>query len=93
VPRRRVVELLNSGELPNASRLARKAIAFEDALELVRRRVADRECSPLAEPLLEALRSDRLRISRAEAPTLALVAALERVATPRRAPIPLHEDT
>jgi hypothetical protein len=77
-PRREVIGLLACGELRNASRDARKRIGFEDARALIRGRVRDGRCSPLAELLLEEMRARRLRVSRSEASWLTHEAALGR---------------
>jgi hypothetical protein len=78
VPRSRVVELIERGELRNASRDRFRRIAIEDAGELIRCRVGAGECSPLASLLLEEMRRGRLRVSREEAGWLNLEGALGR---------------
>jgi hypothetical protein len=83
VSRKRVKAMIASGEIPDASRDAWRRVAFEDALELIRRLTAEGQCSPLAELLLERLREGRLRVSREEARWHSLEAALARSGSPR----------
>lgn len=90
VPRSQIARLIRSGVLRNASRDARKRVAFEDALELIQKRTAADDCSPLAELLLEELRRHRLTVSREEAEWLTVEAALGRCLARRSDPDVSH---
>ena len=77
-PPREIALQIQRGDLPNASRVARALVGFEDALALIRERVSAGECSPLAELLAAEMRRGRLRVSREEAGWLTHEAAFAR---------------
>jgi hypothetical protein len=85
VPAREVTAMMARGELRNASRDRWRRVGVEDAADLVRTRVAEGRCSPLAEPVLAAMAAGELAVSRQEARWLTLHSAYRRISESRGA--------